>query len=459
MIIKSEKPIILQPVDSPRRDLEAKIVQAAYNANAGFTTVIGKKSLVIACQKESRNAFWVGRLSSNDGRTPRDRRLCEGFEQAGTRLYFHHDEGAFHPKIIYRNAIDRIHPLEYHSRSFLASFLVWGEIQKRLCVELCPESEEKIKVSGAPRFDLYAPQYEMLDKAEVEDIYGKYGTFVLFCSQFKDFNFGPDEIRPFSSRHAALYSYGFRSESVVARAMMENWRFCGEKFTSFLHLILEAAASFPEVNMVIRVHPSEDNSIYHRLASHFGNISVVQDGDIRPYLRAARVVVHSESTTGVEALIAQKPTVNWTASSSQSQYAIMGAGEAGLSVSDLEKGIGAIEQGLNKSKNTGTSVPGDLGMLGGYLENLQQPSIPWTCHLLDSESNGVEGSFVKLPSVYSFRRWLRSFRAGINKTNAGGRWVSFREFPLEDVLTRLNVLPDHRGKIFSLGDDHIVIGP
>lgn len=459
MKLESALPILLQPVDSPRRDLEAKIVQAAFNANAGFTTVIGTKRYIVECQRASRNAFWVGRLQSNDGRTPGDVALCEKFEGNATSLFFHHDEGAFHARKTYKNSMERIHPLHLHLSGFLRKFMLWGELQKQICLELCPDGERKMIVTGTPRFDLYAPKYKTLDVNLVEDIQGRWGDFILFCTQFKDFNFGPTEIKPFSERHSTLFQHGFNDKVETLRAIMATWRFCGDKFSGFLNLILESALSFPRHQIVIRVHPSEDIAIYNRLAACVPNICVAKDGDIRSFLRAAKVVVHSESTTGIEALMANKCTVNWSASSALKDYAIMGAGEAGITVHTIEEGLQEIECGLRQADEGQDYTSSATSNLSDFLGNIRKPSIPLICGTLQAEVGGIHGSFLELPRTRTARRLISRVRHWVRPVKRIGRNVPFSEFSLELLVERLQEISDHDARVISVDDDHIVIRP
>ncbi len=459
MRLESDLPIVLQPVDSPKRDLEAKVVQAAFNAGAGFSTVIGTKPFVIECQKSSGNAFWVGRLSTNDGRSHGDGALLSSFDARGTALYFHHDEGAFHARKMYRQSIERIHPLEVWQRDCVRSFMTWGEVQRKICAELVPGSAEKTMTTGTPRFDLYGELYDDLDSEAVGRLHQDHGDFIVFCTQFKEFNFGAREIAPFSKRHLDLYRYGFDDSRSSLRALVENWRNCGDKFSGFVHLIFAVADNFPDKTLIIRVHPSEDPLIYRRLAHHLPNVEVMGDGDIRPLLKSARLVIHCESTTGIEAMFCATPTINWGSQGALAEYAILGAEEAGVTVHSIPEALEAVEVALKAPELSLQRQAESLKSVAGLIANVDVPCLPLVRDLLQDHARGGSGSRLDLPhAVWRAKRSAKAVARRLLRVQTG-REVSFDNFPISQLLERVRSLKGHSGRIASIGPEHVVIVP
>jgi hypothetical protein len=62
---------------------------------------------------------------------------------------------------------------------------------------------------------------------------------------------------------------------------------------------------------VLRPHPSEDPGYYEAALAPFANVVVIREGSVLKWIRAADLVVHSNCTTGIEAILAGRPAVNF----------------------------------------------------------------------------------------------------------------------------------------------------
>jgi hypothetical protein len=74
--------------------------------------------------------------------------------------------------------------------------------------------------------------------------------------------------------------------------------------------------------VVVRPHPTENPQVYHDIAAGCARVKVTNEGNVIPWLMAARALVHNSCTTGVEAYIMQVPAVTFMAS--RDEYYDMG---------------------------------------------------------------------------------------------------------------------------------------
>ena len=93
------------PLDSPKRDLEHKVVLASVLAKHGVFSVIGMGGFVRRVHQYSRNCIWLGRFPSHDGMTKSDVKLREEMAERSTHLFFVHDEGAFYFNRSYEGSV------------------------------------------------------------------------------------------------------------------------------------------------------------------------------------------------------------------------------------------------------------------------------------------------------------------------------------------------------------------
>jgi len=62
---------------------------------------------------------------------------------------------------------------------------------------------------------------------------------------------------------------------------------------------------------VIRPHPSENHQVYQEIASRCGRVRVTNEGNVIPWLRAAKALVHNGCTTAIEAYLMDVPVVSY----------------------------------------------------------------------------------------------------------------------------------------------------
>ena len=84
-------------------------------------------------------------------------------------------------------------------------------------------------------------------------------------------------------------------------------------FEDFQNLIPELERAFPEYTIVVRPHPTENQDIYHQIAARCRRVQVTNEGNVVPWLMAAKVLIHNGCTTGVEAYVMRVPAVSYRA--------------------------------------------------------------------------------------------------------------------------------------------------
>ena len=84
-------------------------------------------------------------------------------------------------------------------------------------------------------------------------------------------------------------------------------------FDHFKKLIPELAKAFPETNIVVRPHPTESHDVYKNIASQCERVHVTNEGNVVPWLMAAKSLIHNGCTTGVEAYTMGVPAISYRA--------------------------------------------------------------------------------------------------------------------------------------------------
>lgn len=340
-------------------------------------------------------------------------------EQNGTKLFYLHDEGGFYFRGEYDDAVKKIYPNElFNSKSFDKIFF-WGERQKSVFEDHAEKS--KFVVTGSPRFDLLKPCFRHIDIENVEKLRKRYGSFVLVCTRFGAVNRVPDEPTTLSKRSYDIRAEGGAlkkySQAQVLETMFGAWEKISYEFTSFVPSLAKLVQDFPDVNFVIRPHPAERQSFYTESFSHFENVIVEKSGDVRPYIRAAEVVIHSECTTGIEAEIAGKPTINFRPCMNMPKYegfSVEGVCDVGSLCNSYESLKISLERALSRQLDRESA----LSNAGPYLDNCNEFEFSFNKVVNAIESARSSNSVASYFPVFKVRSFLQLKRLLKNRFRA-----------------------------------------
>ena len=93
---------------------------------------------------------------------------------------------------------------------------------------------------------------------------------------------------------------------------------------SLIALMPEMARRFPDHRIILRPHPSEIVENWHAWIGSHDEIEVVREGAAVPWILAAHMLVHTNCTTGVEAVALDKPSICLVSDEQPCQPAIPG---------------------------------------------------------------------------------------------------------------------------------------
>jgi hypothetical protein len=81
--------------------------------------------------------------------------------------------------------------------------------------------------------------------------------------------------------------------------------------SNLVRLVNALSMEFPAINFVIRPHPAEDWTMYEQLFQGIGNVHVVHEGPVAPWLLASRLLIQEGCMTAIEAYLAGTPVINY----------------------------------------------------------------------------------------------------------------------------------------------------
>ena len=303
----SKVPLII-PVENQVRELDPKLLLACIAARRGFPSYIG-----------SRREFHFKITAF-----PRGIYLSKSITGASDMMFrimwnLGHEIVAWDEE-----ALVHLPDETYYSRrlspdamAYVSHFFAWGEDNAQLWLRYphMPKSAI-IDVTGNPRNDLLRPELHAYYDNEVAKIKTAHGKFILVNTNFNHVNAFTPVQNLFQPTEKADETPKFgRAAKGMARDYAEGLRDHKQAiFEDFQHMIPELDKAFPDFTIVVRPHPTEGQDIYHDIAARCKRVKVTNEGNVVPWLLAARALVHNSCTTGVEAYVMRVPAVTYRAS-------------------------------------------------------------------------------------------------------------------------------------------------
>ena len=304
-------PPLIIPVENQVRELDAKLLLACLAAQRGFESILGSHREI-----DLRIASFPRGLYLNKSMTARNLNMFHILRRLGHLILAWDEEALVHlpPEIYYSR---RLSP---EAIGFLSHLFAWGEENAelwRLWPHLPPDLP--IHVTGNPRNDMLRPELRAFYDEDVRRIRERYGDYLLVNTNFNHVNaFFPAQnlFRPgtLEAGRPVFGKAGVGMPLDFARALHEQKT---AVFRAFLQVIPEIARAFPRLSVIVRPHPTEGQAVYRETARGLENVHVTNEGNVVPWLRGARALVHNGCTTGVEAYVMRIPAFTYRPSVSE----------------------------------------------------------------------------------------------------------------------------------------------
>ena len=299
--------LLLIPVENQVRELDAKLLLACIAARRGFSSMIGSRR----------------EMEFNIDQFPRSIYLSKSMTIRS--LIFFQAAKRFNHEIITWDEEALVHlPAEtYFSRRldpkairFVSHLFAWGQDNADLWRQYPQLPEDiPIHITGTPRNDMMRSQLRPFYEEEVDKIKRRYGDFLLVNTNFNHVNaYGADMnlFKPVKNP-GDTPKFG-RAARGMSRAYAEGLRDHKQAVLDhFIEIIPRLEKAFPDCNIVVRPHPTENHAIYKQIADNCERVHVTNEGNVVPWIMATRAVLHNGCTTGVEAYMMGVPAVSYRA--------------------------------------------------------------------------------------------------------------------------------------------------
>jgi len=300
-------PIII-PVENQMRELDPKLLLACIAARRGFSSIIGSRLEI-----DFHIASLPRSIYLSKSMTARSIKMFRIMRKLGHEIAVWDEEALVHmqPETYFTRRLSK------EAISYVSHLFAWGRENAELWRQY-PDLPETmpIHITGNPRGDMLRPQLHSYFKTEAETLRQKFGDFILINTNFSNVNAFVPSLNLFLPVGDAgeIPKFG-RGAVGMRREYAEGLRdFKLAVFNDIKNLIPALEQAFPEYAVVVRPHPTENPEVYHDIAAACERVEVTNEGNVIPWLMAAKALVHNSCTTGVEAYIMQVPAVTYMAS-------------------------------------------------------------------------------------------------------------------------------------------------
>jgi surface carbohydrate biosynthesis protein len=323
---------LIVPVEIQVREMDAKILLSCVAAERGFPVVMGSRAFVHFQADSIQRGVYLAKSMRT-----LSIRMFAILRELGHDIVAY-DEEALVRAPDYEYYRWRLAPETVRSVSHL---LAWGEDDARVLKAYAGYAGAPIHITGNPRIDLMRPDVREYYRPQADALRGRFGDFVLVNTNFNKVNHFFAELSDL--KHAADAAEGAPAHPFEAGKGRHKLAL----FLHFLEMIPLLCESLPGYTVLLRPHPAENHGPWLELAGRCRNLRVINEGNVVPWLMAAKALVANSCTTMVESAVLGVPTLNFEpVTSEEYDYRLPNSlSHSATSVAELCEMVGAMVRG------------------------------------------------------------------------------------------------------------------
>jgi surface carbohydrate biosynthesis protein len=299
------KATLLIPVENQVRELDPKLLLAYVAAKRGYSCILGFRR-----EMHFHISSFPPGIYLSKSMTAASDLMFQIMRKLGHEIVAWDEEALVHlpPDTYFSRRLSQV------AMAFVSHMLAWGQDNAELWQQFphLPDKAE-IHVTGNPRNDLLRPEIRAYYEETVGELRNRYGDFILINTNFNHVNafyprlnlFVPND-KPGGEPRPGRAAKGMTRE--YAEGLRDHKQAIFEKFQQLIPTVEKA---FPKYNIVVRPHPTENQEIYHQIAAGCERVKVTNEGNVVPWLMAAKALIHNGCTTGVEAYVMGVPAISY----------------------------------------------------------------------------------------------------------------------------------------------------
>ncbi len=278
-------------LDNPKREIDGVLLIAYHLIRQGHEAYI----IPMYQQGVDVPLLALDGLIVNYARTS-NRAFLRAAKEMGVTVFVLDNEGSVITEKDVQTPTNPSHMRDTGVHSYIDHYLFWGRNQREAFARAAILPEDRLHVTGCPRYDVCSPHWRaLLD-------YPRDG-YVLVNTNFSTVN-------PLFTKTASNEKQAFRSVGWDSEYVDRLFHDLHQVFRRYLDTVAELARRHPDRFFVIRPHPFEDAGLYERTYAGYANIRVDGSGSVFNVIHHAACMLHLNCQTAVETLLLDKLPVS-----------------------------------------------------------------------------------------------------------------------------------------------------
>lgn len=290
--------ILYLPMEIASREMDSRLLLAAFAIDRGYDIVLGQKWLIERNVESMPPGIYLSKtLTQRDARTM-SRVRERGFIVAAI------DEEV--PGLVAKaNELRWVSDEAIQNADFI---FVGGENNVGAYRERFPTAIDKIVPCLNPRWDLLKAQARSIYRKEATQIRERFGRFILINTNlgFTNSEKGSAEVMVEEQARTGKLDL---DDSAVRHFVDEFLRMERVNFHAIKDIVQRILNEVPTISVVLRPHPSERIDTWEAAFGGNQRLTVIREGSSIPWIIAADALVHTNCTTGVEAIALDQPAL------------------------------------------------------------------------------------------------------------------------------------------------------
>ena len=297
------KKLIFFPIEIKSRELRPRLLMTLFALKKNFGCFVGDKQGILRATKHfSPGTYFYKSMNHTDlDHITKIKKLKNDYlvldEEGGFQFSSTKELNKF---ITIRSSLENI--------KLIDKFFTWGVFDHLEWKNRYKNYSKKFRLLGSPRTDLWKDKIiKNIYKNELVQIQNKFkDNYILIISSFIT---SKKELKKFSKVNEHWFKFRNKKERQIEKKQNEsNFSF----FKNYLNMINFISVQNPNINFIIRPHPSENINDWKKLTKNMKkNVHLSNDFDVTPWIYSSKFVIHNSSAVGLQTSAMKKNLITY----------------------------------------------------------------------------------------------------------------------------------------------------
>ncbi len=287
--------LLIIPVETQAREFDAKLLLACFAAERGFRVIVGSKKEI-----NRRVGLLPRGVFLSKSLTRRNLLMYKLLNRLGHAIVCGDEEA-----LVYASRASYLHhKLADVTLREARALLAWGSENASMWSECEGYDGAPIHITGNPRMDLLRPELRPMFAERADELRRRHGPFILINTNFSRLNhYFEGQSRQIKALDA---NRGKRVSEDLGLGLAAHK---AQLYEAFLAMVPAVGRAFPDHQVVVRPHPSENEATWREVTRSIPNALVLREGNVVPWLLASDVMIHNGCQTAVESYLLESAAI------------------------------------------------------------------------------------------------------------------------------------------------------